>query len=841
MCHRAKAVVLSLLVAATAAAQTNRTPVLTALSPTSIVAGSPAFTLNVTGANFVSGAQVRVNGVGRVTTFVDAQHLTAAIPASDVLNVRTLFITATNPGTVASAALSFQVVSNTPSITSINPTIVATGSDAFTLTVTGRGFASTARVRINNEAVQSTTFVSETQLTAVIPEDELNTARNLNITVLNPAPINRSSNTVQLAVSNNVSPTITLLDPDTVAAGSPGFTLSIIGTNFSNNAFVKINNLPAETTVVSSTRVTTPISASQISIPKTLSIVVTNATTGLSSPSRTFTVTAGLIPEIDSINPSAVPVGSDTFTLAVTGSNFTSASIVRFNGFDRSTTFIDSRHLNATISGADINGEATHQITVFNPPPNGGTSSSKPLIVFSEFAPVLTSLSPASFLTNSESLTLTVIGSGFALLDNDVVLIDGFPRVTEFVNSTTLVATLVPEDVAEPGTRSVTVTNDDGFTSAPLTFTVSSAQAGPAILSISPAQAGVGDAPFTLTITGSNFVPQSLVTIDGTPRATTFVSPAELKVDITSSDLASPREMAIAVRNPEGAPSTPVGLKVNLVPPTITSLTPSEAIAGDTGFTLFITGTRFSTTSIVKLNGTTRIPTFDAPTGQLLLPINAADLTVPGTIAVTVTGAGGTSAPANLTVLRPRITSVSPSAITAGSDNVTLVVQGVGFLPTSQIVFLGVPRTTTRAEDGSLSTILTAADLNITGIVGIRVQNTPDALSDPFVITVSSPGDPRIDSLSPSAILVGTTFAEVTVRGANFFSGAVVRVNGVTKPTEFVSATELVVTLTAGDLATTGTLEITVMNPNGSTSIARQLSVVAEPPPPSSRRRAVRR
>jgi len=839
MRHRGKALILCLLVAATAVPQTNP-PVITALNPTSIVARSPGFTLSVTGANFLAGAQVRVNGFVRQTQFVDSLHLTVSIPSTDLTTVRALSITAANPGTLQSGAVTFQVVSNIPSITSINPSTVPAGGDAFTLTVTGTGYANTAIVRVNGIAV-STTFVSETQLTALIPANQLTTARNLSITVFNPSPFNQTSNTVQLTVSNTVPPSITVLDPSSVVAGTPGFTLSIFGMNFASNASVKINDLTAPTTFVNSTRVTTPISASQIATARTLSITVTNPTTRLTSPAVTLTVTAGNLPVIESINPTSVQAASGPLTLAVTGTNFTAASIVRFNGFNRTTAFVDALHLTASLPAADLTTEATHQISVFNPPPNGGTSESLTLTVFSQFAPVITRLDPPNFPTLSQSLKLTVTGFRFGVLtDNNVVLVDDFPRETEFVNNTTLVATLFPEDVAEPGTHSVTVTNKNVFTSAAETFTVSD-QAGPVISTLAPSSAGVGDPPFTLILTGTNFILESIVTIDAIPRTTTFVSPTQLQVQITSADLSSPREMAIAVLNPEGVTSTPLRLRVNLVAPAIVSLSPPEAIGGDTGFTLFITGTRFSETSTVRVNGEIRTATFDALTGRLLVPITAADLAFPGNIAVTVTGVGGTSAAATLAVVRPRITAVTPFLIPAGSDSVTLLVEGFGFLPTSRIVFLGVARETTFLSSGALSTTLSATDLTIPVEIGVRVQNTPAVVSDPFIIIVGTPGDPRIDSLVPGTIVVGTSSAQVSVRGANFLSGAVVRVGGVAKPTQFVSSNELVVTLSASDLAATGTLEITVRNPDGTTTAVRQLTIVPVPPLAGPRRRGVRR
>ncbi len=272
--------------------------------------------------------------------------------------------------------------------------------------------------------------------------------------------------------------------------------------------------------------------------------------------------------------------------------------------------------------------------------------------------------------------------------------------------------------------------------------------------------------------------------------------------------------------------------------PTITSLSPNEAIAADSGFTLTITGTGFNENSVVRLNGVIRPATLDA--GKLLVSIGAADLVSPGTIAVTVTGPGGTSAASNLTVLAPRITSITPSEITAGSADVTITVTGANFLPTSKIVYLGVPRDTTLNADGSLSTVLSASDLSITGQIGVRVQNSADVQSAPFLITVSSPGAPRIDFLEPATIRAGTSSALLTVGGANFLTGAVVRINGVAKPTQFISGNQLIATLSASDLARPGTFTVSVANPDGSTGGNATLTVSAAVPAGGRRRAAGR-
>ncbi len=81
------------------------------LVPTGVTPGNPGFTLKVNGTGFVSGAIINFNRLPLATTLVDAEHLTATVPASAVANAGTATVTAVNPGVAAaqSNVVYFQV------------------------------------------------------------------------------------------------------------------------------------------------------------------------------------------------------------------------------------------------------------------------------------------------------------------------------------------------------------------------------------------------------------------------------------------------------------------------------------------------------------------------------------------------------------------------------------------------------------------------------------------------------------------------------------------------------------------------------------------------------------
>ena len=128
------------------------TPVILSISPSTVVAGGPSFTLTVNGANFVSGAIVHANGVNLGTNFVSSTQLTATINSAQIVNAGTLSITVTNPSTVASGAVTLTIAPNQPQITTLDPASVPTGNQNVTVTANGSNFAQSAIVRVNGTA-----------------------------------------------------------------------------------------------------------------------------------------------------------------------------------------------------------------------------------------------------------------------------------------------------------------------------------------------------------------------------------------------------------------------------------------------------------------------------------------------------------------------------------------------------------------------------------------------------------------------------------------------------------------------------------------------------------------
>jgi len=91
---------------------TNPVPAISFLNPSGTAVGGPAFTLTVSGSNFLASSVVRWNGSDRPTAFQNNTQVTAQIPAGDIAATGTAAITVFNPtpGGGTSNSLNFSIV-----------------------------------------------------------------------------------------------------------------------------------------------------------------------------------------------------------------------------------------------------------------------------------------------------------------------------------------------------------------------------------------------------------------------------------------------------------------------------------------------------------------------------------------------------------------------------------------------------------------------------------------------------------------------------------------------------------------------------------------------------------
>jgi hypothetical protein len=579
-------------------AVTNVPPSITGFSPASVAAGGPAFTLTINGAGFTSGSVVFWNGLARSTTFVSAAQVTAQILSTDITagGMAAVQVNAPAPGGGLSAASAYSVNNPVPSLATLLPTSINAQNAGTTLTVQGSSFAATSIVLWNNSP-RATTFVSSTQLQAAILAADLLTAGAASVQVQTPTPGGGVSSGLTFAVTGNSVPQVVTLSPTSVIAGGSAFTLTVTGSGFVASSQVLWNGSPRATGFTSATQLTITVSAADIASIGSASVAVSSPSPGGGTSSAlTFAINGNPAPTTSSISPTSATAGGAGFTLTVNGTAFVNGSSVYWNGVSRASTILSATQITTQITAQDIADGGTPTVQVFVPTPGGGLSSPALTFTVNNPLPSIGSLTPNTLPVGGSNFSLTVTGSGFT--PSSQVQWNGSARSTTFASSTQLTATINASDLATAGTASVAVFNraPAGGTSGGVGFTIAS-NPTPTVTSISPSVLGAGTGNFTLTVTGSGFLPSlnSQVQWNGSNRATTYVSATTLTAAISAADVSGVGTATVQVFNqpPGGGVSNTQVFTISsgctyLLTPSATSFPPtsstgSVAVAAPTG------------------------------------------------------------------------------------------------------------------------------------------------------------------------------------------------------------------------------------------------------------------
>ncbi|MNW94848.1 IPT/TIG domain protein [compost metagenome] len=258
-------------------------------------------------------------------------------------------------------------------------------------------------------------------------------------------------------------------------------------------------------------------------------------------------------------------------------------------------------------------------------------------------------------------------------------------------------------------------------------------------------------------------------------------------------------------------------------PPTITGVTPASGPASG-GTAVTITGTGFTGVTALK---------FGANNGVAVTVVNATTMTATspagsaGTVNVTVTAAGGTSATdaANqfTYIPAPTVTSISPTAgPTAGGTSVTIT--GTGFTGATAVTFGATAATGFTVNS---ATQITATAPSGSGTVDVRVTTTGGTSATGAADQYTYAAAPTVTSISPT-VGPATGGSTVTITGTGF-GGTTAVTFGATAATGFTVNSAMQITATAP--AGTGTVDVRVTTAGGTsaTSAADQYTYVAAP------------
>jgi len=777
-------------------------PTVTGVSPTS---GSAAggTSVVITGTNFstVSGASGVRFGAANAASYAinSATQITANSPAG---SAGTVDITVTNPGgtSATSAADQFTYVA-APTVTAVSPTSGATAGGA-TVTITGTGFsaaAATGAVKFG-AATATYTINSNTQITATSPAGSAGT---VDITVTTAGGTSATSAADQFTYV--AAPTVTAVSP-TAGPTAGGTTVTITGTGFSAAAAtgaVKFGAATATYTINSNTQITATSPAGSAG---TADITVTTAGgTSATSAADQFTYVAA--PTVTAVSPTSGPTAGGT-TVTLTGTGFSAAAATGAVKFG-ATTATYAINSNTQITATSPAGSAgTVDITVTTA---GGTSATSAADQFTYVAtPTVTAVSPNAGPTGGGA-SVTITGTGFSTAAATGAVKFGGTTATYTINSNTQITATSPAGAA--GTVDITVTNPSGTspTSAADQFTY---VAAPTVTAVSPTS-GAAAGGATVTITGTGFsaaAATGAVKFGGTTA--TYAINSNTQITATSPAGAA-GTVDITVTTAGGTSATSAADQFTYIgAPTVTAVSPT---AGPTagGTTVTITGAGFSAaaaTGAVKFGAATATYTINSNTQiTATSPAGAA-----GTVDITVTTAGGTSATSAADqftyVAAPTLGSVSP---TSGPDagGATVVLTGTNLSNVTSVKF-GSTNATGFTVD-SATQITATSPPGAAGAVDVSIVSAGGSanLTAAYTYVVS----PAVTALSPATgpVAGGTS---VTLTGAHL-SGATAVKFGATNATSFTldSATQITAVAPA---AAAGSVNVTVVTAGGASGAA---------------------
>jgi outer membrane protein assembly factor BamB len=264
---------------------------------------------------------------------------------------------------------------------------------------------------------------------------------------------------------------------------------------------------------------------------------------------------------------------------------------------------------------------------------------------------------------------------------------------------------------------------------------------------------------------------------------------------------------------------------------------PPWAPAGSPALALTISAEFANQSSIVLWNGSPRPTTVALGSGnnsRLTAQITAADLADVGMPDVTITNAatgGPVSAPMRFDVQAPTIASISPSSIVAGAPSFTLSVTLNGAVPQSTVLWNGSARPTTFVSSTEVAAQIDSTDVQSAGNATVSVANGhgSGATTSGTTFTITPLAPLALTDVSPKTVAVGGPAFRLTVLGNGFTSNSVVKWNGGSRATAYVSGTELIAQVTDADIATVGTATVRVSNPASQGGTTSSITVTITP------------
>jgi uncharacterized protein (DUF1800 family) len=464
----------------------------------------------------------KLQGAGTLTTSGPSDNNNWAVytPPSVMPANKTVTITASTTSPVVSATYTLTLGNPIPVVAGTSPNQAVEGGTV-PITISGSAFVPGTVILVNGAAV-STTYQSANVVVAQVPGPAGSTA-NLSIKAKNPAPLGGTSAAMQLPVATLP---LTATDPDGTNTGNArlgvpvNFTTGDTDAQFSTRRWTLqgAGTLQTSGTYLGSATYTPPQT-----MPANPTVTITVYLEHLPALKSSYTFTlVNPVPTVSSTSPAQLLTGG-TQTVFLTGSGLLPGTVVAFNGTSLPTTYISYNEVKVSIPVAN-NATGTLSFQVQNPTPGGGPGTT-----------VTKSVEP-----NSIALTATGVdgvNTGYADMDSTVAMsatVTGSLQtavnwsLTDSVGSISSSGVYTPPGTLNPNAHHAriiaTLASNPAITAY---YWLDIINGVPTVTSASPDIVPAG-ATTTVTITGTGFVPTTVVEVNGAAVPTTYLSPTSI-------------------------------------------------------------------------------------------------------------------------------------------------------------------------------------------------------------------------------------------------------------------------------------------------------------------------
>jgi RHS repeat-associated protein len=432
-------------------------------------------------------------------------------------------------------------------------------------------------------------------------------------------------------------------------------------------------------------------------------------------------------------------------------------------------TIIDRYDINKWSTGVAVN-PFTNMAVVVN-----DKTDSLTLIQLPNPIPEITSLHPSIISRGSKETRVLIQGSGFIKTSvANLLQPTSYPLHTESIDNHHLEVTIPEALLKKTGTYRLVVTNPppDGGTSNPIGLQINNPI--PSLTALEPAEALAGTKDLTLTVYGTGFFDDTIVSINGKPRSFILLSEKKLQIRLTAEDLKVGAYLEIAASNPPpgGGRSSPLVFKVLNPIPSLSSINPTSITAGSPDFTLTLTGDNFLKTSIVSFNNQQFSSRYISK-NQIEATIPSEAIKIAGNYPVKAInpapGGGETSTlifTVKQSIIPPKITGFSP---TVGPVGTSVTINGNNFNVSGlRVAFNGAPAVVSKFTNSSITTAVPLGAF--TGPITVTTSGGSDTSTSNFTVTSLYDFTLSVSPQNARATPGGQVTYTVTVTGTEGFS-----------------------------------------------------------------------